>query len=245
MREKPIKWSWLGRVPYLKAIAKMEAMAEEVACGGEGCILFLEHPPTITLGRRADDKALKASRKRLAELGVSVERADRGGEATYHGPGQLIAYPVVCLKELGCGIETYVQRLLDAVLKTVTELGVTGARADDVERPGIWTERGKIAAIGLRVKRGIASHGVAINLDVDKSHFGLIIPCGMEGASVANVSDFVQPPGLPEAARIMATKMEMVFNMPVCESGKKGQGLQATGYMPLSAGSLEERHDDH
>lgn len=212
-----MKWAWLGMVAYRDALEAMERVAVEIAQGREpGRALFLEHPPTVTLGRRATENALKVSVALLAEMGVCLERADRGGEATYHGPGQLVVYPVVSLRALGVGVGEYVGGLLEAVRRVLARFGIENARCD-MERPGVWTPRGKIAAIGLRVRRHVATHGLAINISVEKHRFDLIVPCGIEGAQVASMSDFISPPTSREVSEALAEKLGEVFGRPVLE----------------------------
>lgn len=177
----------------------------------EGRVLFLEHPPTITLGRRASEKAI-VKREELQSLGAAVERADRGGEATFHGPGQLICYPVVNLGSLGAGVAKYVEQLEEIIIKALNRWGVKDARRKE-GFPGVWTSKGKIAAIGLRVKKRIATHGFAVNMNIDKRYFDVIIPCGIEGAGVANVADFVLLPPMEKAAEDVACLFGEAFGV--------------------------------
>jgi lipoate-protein ligase B len=189
----------------------MERTAQSVERGEfEGRILFLEHPPTITLGRRASERAIKVKREKLREWGVAVERADRGGEATFHGPGQLVCYPVVNLARLGVGVAKYVELIEEMVIRALDKWGIKDAWRKK-GYPGVWTSKGKIAAIGLRVKKRIATHGFAINMDVDKGYFDAIVPCGIEGAGVANVSDFVSPPAMEKAVEELAYLFGEIF----------------------------------
>ena len=217
MRIEPLRWAWVGRIAYREAIWAMERVAERViSCSETGRVLFLEHPPTVTLGRRAGQNALKAPADRLSEMGISIERADRGGEATYHGPGQLVVYPVVNLRALGVGVEGYVEGLQEATRLTLADFGVSDAWGD-MKRPGVWTPGGKIAAIGLRVRRGVATHGMALNIDVDRRPFDMIVPCGMEGVKVACMADYITAPTLREVSVALAGRLGEVFGAPVLE----------------------------
>lgn len=193
----------------------MERTAQLLETGRiEGRILFLEHLPTITLGRRASERAIKVRGEKLREWGVAVERADRGGEATFHGPGQLVCYPVVNLAQLGVGVARYVELIEEMVIRALDKWGIKEAWRKK-GYPGVWTSKGKIAAIGLRVKKKIATHGFAINIDVDKRYFDAIIPCGIEGARVANVADFVSPPAVEKAAEEIACLFGEIFGRDV------------------------------
>jgi lipoate-protein ligase B len=150
-------------------------------------LLLLEHPHVYTLGRRGSDVDILIGPETRAELGVEVEHVDRGGEVTYHGPGQLVGYPIINLKEWGGGPLKYVRALESMLIATLAELGIV---AESEDRPtGVWIGNAKIAAIGVRVSRGVTTHGFALNVDPDLSYFDHIVPCGDPEAQVTSVAD--------------------------------------------------------
>ena len=182
---KPIRAIWLGPADYAETLALQRELARGVAEGSEPeTLLLLEHPHVYTLGRRGKHEDVLAEPSELAELGVEVHETDRGGEVTYHGPGQLVGYPIIDLRPLG-GPLKFVCALQEAV---VTALAVFGVPASCADKPtGIWVGDAKIGAIGLRVSRGISSHGFAVNVNPDLSYFDRIVPCGMPGVEVTSV----------------------------------------------------------
>lgn len=183
-------WSDLGLVEYGRASRLMQALAARVGQGGPGCILFLEHPPTITLGYslKGDEgrSAIRSTPGQLAAAGVTVAEVDRGGKATYHGPGQIVCYPILSLKELRLGIKRYVGKLQELVLAALKDLGVEAGL--DPLYPGVWTPAGKVAAVGIRVTERVATHGFALNLDPDLKMFGHIVPCGISDRPVTSLA---------------------------------------------------------
>jgi lipoyl(octanoyl) transferase len=182
---KPLRVVWLGRADYSETLALQRELVQRVADGtGPETLLVLEHPHVYTLGRRGKHEDILADAAELAALGVEVHETDRGGEVTYHGPGQLVGYPIVDLRPLG-GPLKFVCALQEAVVTALSAYGVPASCAD---RPtGIWVGEAKIGAIGLRVSRGISSHGFAVNINPDLSYFDRIVPCGMPGVEVTSV----------------------------------------------------------
>lgn len=178
-----VPWIWLGQIPYGRALKIQRWLREEVIAGRRsGALLLLEHPPTLTLGRHGREAHITASSDTLARLGVSVHQVERGGDVTYHGPGQLVGYPVLPVR---VGVRRFVEALGDCARRVLVDLGIDSAW--DEERPGLWTTQGKVAAVGLHVARGVAMHGIALNVSPDLSHFDWIVPCGLRGAAVASV----------------------------------------------------------
>lgn len=184
-----------GVVPYGQALAHQHALRERVVSGdGDGWIVCLEHPPVVTLGKRGRPDDIIAP-ELLAERGVELFRVDRGGEATYHGPGQLVVYPIVRLDALGLGIVDVVRRLARSLADTLDEEGVDAEY--DAEHPGLWTTeapRRKIASVGMRVSRGVSTHGAALNLTTDLIPFSWIVACGMPNAPMTRLQDYVEEP---------------------------------------------------
>ena len=176
---------WLGRTSYRDALALQRGL---VASSPDDHLLLLEHPPVFTLGRRADPAHVLAP---PAAVGADVVRTDRGGEVTYHGPGQLVAYPVLRLPGKGGGGMTdtvaYVRSLEQLVIDVLAELGVDDARRRQ-RRPGVWIGDAKICAVGVRLSRGRSMHGFALNVDPDLSMFDHIVPCGIPGGRATSLA---------------------------------------------------------
>ena len=183
-------WSDLGLIDYERSLVLMKALRDRAADGAPGHIIFLEHPPTITLGYslKGDEgrSAIRSSEAELNSEGIRVVQVDRGGKATYHGPGQLVCYLMVSLKELRLGVKRYVGKLTDAVLRTLIELDM--AAELDPLYPGVWVGGAKVAAVGVRVEARVTTHGFAVNIDPDLSKFRHIVPCGISDKPVTSLS---------------------------------------------------------
>jgi lipoyl(octanoyl) transferase len=172
--------------------------------------LLLEHPPVITLGRGGDAANLLASPETLAAAGVRFFETTRGGDITYHGPGQLVGYPVVHLGEGRRDVRKYVTNLEEVLIRTVAEYGVVAERIDG--RRGIWAGNDKIAAIGVRIARWVTSHGFALNVNTNLEHFRLITPCGLHGTGVTSLERKLgRTVPLHEVRQIVAAKFAEVF----------------------------------
>lgn len=152
-----------------------------------GELLLVEHdPPVVTLGRRSTSRDhLVVAPERLAAMGIELEESDRGGDITWHGPGQLVAYPILDLDRLGLRIHPYMRLLEQVVIDLLAEFGVRGDR--DPEATGVWVGSRKICAMGVRVSRWVSMHGLALNVDPDLAAFGLIVPCGLHGRPVTSL----------------------------------------------------------
>ena len=188
----PLHVQWLGRMAYREAWDLQRRLAAARADGEIGDrLLLLEHPAVLTLGKHADEAHVLASPAELASRGIEVVRVERGGEVTYHGPGQLVAYPIIALSRRGLLVRPLVRALEAAMIATCEAFGVAAGRRDG--HPGCWCEPEgptprKIGALGIRVERGVSYHGIALNVDPDLADFELIDPCGMpdvESTSIA------------------------------------------------------------
>jgi lipoate-protein ligase B len=142
-------------------------------------LMLVEHEPTLTMGRRAETSDILAPQDDLAEKGIRVYRVERGGLITYHGPGQLIAYPIFNLRHMGLGAAELIHGLEEVIMNTLSGFGIHGKRKES--RRGVWVEAEKIASVGVAVRGGVSFHGLALNYDPDLSHFELINPCGLSG----------------------------------------------------------------
>ena len=176
----------LDTLPYRAAWDEQLRHHEAVLAGGEPVVLLVEHPPTVTLGRRADDARghLRCDEAALRRQGIELVESDRGGDVTYHGPGQLVAYPIVRLADLNLSVGGYMKRLQQATIDALAAFHVSAHT--DPEAVGVWVDdpvtgtSAKVAAFGVRVRRGATLHGLALNVEPDMSHYELIVPCGLD-----------------------------------------------------------------
>jgi lipoyl(octanoyl) transferase len=191
-RPDPILATWLGRIPYREAWdlqRRLVAARADETIGDR--LLLLEHPAVLTLGKHADAAHVLASPDELARRGIEVLRVERGGEVTYHGPGQLVAYPILGLSRRGLLVRPLVRALEAAMVATCAASGVRASRRDG--HPGCWCDADgiaprKIGALGLRVERGVSFHGIALNVAPDLAEFDLIDPCGMPGVVSTSIA---------------------------------------------------------
>lgn len=179
---------WLGEgIDYAWAMELQRDLARQRADGEIGdMLLFLGHAPVYTAGRRSLPEHI------LSELDAPLIETDRGGQVTYHGPGQLVGYPIVSLPELGIGPKRYLLALERALIAGLRQSGVEAHREEGLT--GVWTSVGKIAAIGVRVSRGVATHGFALNVYTDLTAYESIVPCGIEDRSVTSMSELLRAP---------------------------------------------------
>jgi lipoyl(octanoyl) transferase len=198
----------LGRVPYGEGLALQSQLVEARHEGRIGnTLVLLEHPPVLTLGRNASRSNILASDEFLADRGVAVHEINRGGDVTYHGPGQLVGYPIFDLRSFTprLGAVEYVRLLEEALIRACGDFGVPAVRVAGLT--GVWTPAGgsilerKIAAIGVHIARGITSHGFALNVDPDLRDFELIVPCGIGDREVTSLEREADPRPTMEAVR--------------------------------------------
>jgi lipoyl(octanoyl) transferase len=236
----------LGRVDYATALRLQESLVGlrkrgEIA----DTLLLLEHEPVITLGRNASEKNLLASRRQLEDAGVELFETNRGGDVTYHGPGQLVGYPIFDLRQqkdengerTSMGAVAFVRKLEEVLIRTAAEYGIPTQRVAGMT--GVWTrpiarqvdgaagekdEPRKLAAIGVHISRGVTSHGFALNLSTDLGHFRFIVPCGLAGRQVTSLSremealypgQSIRPLELDEVARAVAHNFGRVFHKQI------------------------------
>ncbi len=184
----------LGRASYSGALSIQQKLAERIKAGADenAYLLICEHdPPVITLGRRGSAENIVASDKQLADKGIEVCCTDRGGDVTYHGPGQLVAYPILKLPHRKRSVTDYVRDLEQTIIDLLSRYDIQAIRRDGMT--GVWVSGRKIAAIGVRVSRQVAFHGLAINVENDLSGFETIVPCGIEGCEVTSISKKTKP----------------------------------------------------
>ena len=223
----PIQAQWLGRIGYRDAWDLQKELLEQRVAGEIGDrLLVLEHDPVLTLGRQADERHVLASPRELRRRGIEVIRVERGGEVTYHGPGQLVGYPILRLGDRGILVRPLVSALEAAMIATCAELGVDAVRRDG--HPGCWVDGGpnrpfrKIGALGLRIERGVSYHGIALNVDTDLRDFDLINPCGEPGLVSTTIAEELgrtaEPPttsAVERAGRIFAEAFGAAIGAPL------------------------------
>jgi lipoyl(octanoyl) transferase len=217
----------LGLVPYSEALSLQRALTAAVAQGAiPDTVVFLEHPPVVTTGRRTDEDELHVP----DGVAVEVVETDRGGKSTYHGPGQLVCYPILDLNRHGKDVKRYVRDLEEAVIRTLAPLGVEATRIGALT--GVWLESPprKIASIGVRVARWTTSHGYALNVDLDPAPFTeWITACGLEDASFTTIArELERPVGIDEVRPHAVDALAEVFSLELEElPAEDGHGLWA------------------
>ncbi|MCA9280099.1 MAG: lipoyl(octanoyl) transferase LipB [Phycisphaeraceae bacterium] len=193
----------LGRMPYADAYEIQQQHHARILenrgtpDASVGTILLVEHDPVITVSKRPSaQNNLVASSQLLQQMGVDVQSTDRGGDITYHGPGQIVAYPIIDLNAIGVNLHEYMRRLEEAVIRTCAHWGISGER--DPTATGVWVrqlhgsdQRAKIAAMGVRVRRWITMHGLSLNVETNLQHFDLIVPCGLIGRPVTSMQQLL------------------------------------------------------
>jgi lipoyl(octanoyl) transferase len=203
----------LGRMPYADALEIQRRLQREVIESRRAAetrsmyLLLVEHdPPVITVSRRRGARQhLTATDAELEAAGVEVAETDRGGDITYHGPGQLVAYPILDLNALGLRLHSYMRFLEQVVIDTLDRFGIGGRR--DPGATGVWTDRGKICALGVRVSRWVSMHGLALNVTTNLDHFELIVPCGLAGRAVSSMRGELGAAG-PDLERVKGVFVE-------------------------------------
>jgi len=188
----------LGTMPYADALALQRAVARARIAGeiAEDLLLLVEHPPVVTLGRSSKERHLLASPALLAARGVELFEVERGGDVTYHGPGQLVGYPIVDLKRHKQDLHWYLRQVEEALIRAVAPLGITGERSAGYT--GVWTRGRKLASIGVHARDWVTWHGFALNVTTDLSYFGLIVPCGIASVEMTSIAREL---GTPDHAR--------------------------------------------
>lgn len=181
----------LGRAAYaptlalqMRLVAGLRAPSERE---NEAWLLLVEHdPPVLTMGRRAEEEHVLVSRERLAHLGIELHEVSRGGDVTYHGPGQLVAYLILRLDRHGRDVHLFMRNLEESVIRVLARYGVEGGRVEGLT--GVWVGREKVAAAGVAITRWVTYHGIALNVCPQMDHFGLIVPCGISDRGVTSLS---------------------------------------------------------
>ena len=188
---RPLEVRRLGLVSYGDGVELQKELVEERGAGRiPDLLLLLQHPPVITLGVRSASRShIVAGDTRLADLGIEVHDTGRGGDVTYHGPGQIVGYPIMDLRPDRCDVHRYVRDIEEVMIRVCADYGVTAERAPGLS--GAWVGADKIGAVGVRISRWITSHGFAFNVNTDLSYFQLIVPCGISDRGVTSLATIV------------------------------------------------------
>ena len=206
----------LGLVPYAEAWAWQSDLVWRRRAGDiPDQLLLLQHPHVITLGTASSRAHIVADQSRLQELGIDLVDVGRGGDVTYHGPGQLVGYPILDLEPDRKDVHRYLRALESVLVHTLGEMGIQGEPVPDLT--GVWVDGRKIAAIGVRISSGwITSHGFALNVSNDLSFFETIVPCGIQDVSVTSVSqELGRPVGVPDILGIVSRAFSEVFGRSI------------------------------
>ena len=210
---RPLEVRRLGIVPYGEALALQRSLVEERRAERvPDLLLLLQHPPVITFGVKGDGgrSNVVVAGARLAELGIEVSETGRGGDVTYHGPGQIVGYPIVDLKPDRCDVHRYVRDLEEMMIRVSADYGVTAGRIRGLT--GAWVGDEKIGAIGVRISRWITSHGFAFNVNTNLQHFQLIVPCGIADHGVTSLEkEAGRPVAISEVEKRVVHHFAAVF----------------------------------
>ena len=223
---KPLHTCWLGRVDYRAGLELQERLVAERRTGRiNDTLVLLEHPPVITLGRNSDPRHVLDDSETLRAKGIELHEIGRGGDVTYHGPGQLVGYPIVRLEDGEKDAHAYLRNLEQGLIDVAAHYGIAASRVEGLT--GIWVGQKKLAAIGVRLSTGwITSHGFALNVTTDLDGFSTIVPCGIRGRGVTSVQQLVERcPALDEVAGVAADKIPAAL-------GRAATGLESAPQLP-------------
>lgn len=204
----------LSLIPYKKAWRLQERLvaARHETRLDKNTVLFLEHPPVLTMGRRGGHANLSVSKQFLEKSGVQLLDVERGGDITYHGPGQLVVYPIVDIRQAGIPIIDFVNQLEEVMIRTVADWGIPASR--NPLNHGVWVGNDKLGSIGIAVRRSVTFHGLALNVNPDMSHFSWINPCGLSGVKMTAMAAHVaEPPGMDDVKTALQRHWADVFNI--------------------------------
>lgn len=216
----------LGRKDYLETWSLQRRLVEMRQKDAiPDVLLFVEHPPTYTLGRSGNREHLLVGPEKLAALDAGFVETDRGGDITFHGPGQVVGYPILDLRRWAVDVHAYLRALEEVLILALGRFGIEAGR--EAGYTGVWHLGGKLAAIGVRVSRWVTSHGFALNVNTDLDYFSCILPCGIVGRSVSSMASVLEAPVSPESVREeLSSVFGSVFRRtmkPVAETDLEGR----------------------
>jgi lipoyl(octanoyl) transferase len=219
----------LGTVDYAEAHRlQRELQAKRIAGEIDDIVLLLEHPPVLTMGRSAKEQHIIAAPEVLAARGISVHEVGRGGDVTYHGPGQLVAYPIIDLKPDRRDVRKYMWSLEETMIRTCAHFGLSAGRVEGLN--GAWIADRKVGAVGVRISRWVTMHGLALNADSNLTHFDLIVPCGIPDKTVTSLSaELGRTVGVPEALDPLTRHFAQLYDAEVEWTKTLPEGLSSSG----------------
>lgn len=206
-------WVDLGVDGYL-ATFRLQEEVNELCQRGEvpATVMVVEHRPCLTLGRASSPAHVLADEETLARAGVEVHASDRGGDVTYHGPGQLVCYPILNLRDYGCDAHAHARRLEEIMIRTAAAFGVDAWRRAGC--PGAWTTKGKLGSVGIGLRRWVTMHGAALNVCPDLAAFSLIVPCGLQNVAVTSLEQVLgRPLDMAQARMALQRSCAEVFGL--------------------------------
>jgi lipoate-protein ligase B len=218
----------IGLRPYVEVLDLQRELARARITGEltQDLLLLVEHPPVVTLGRSAKEKHLIVPRTALAVRGVEVHEVERGGDVTFHGPGQLVGYPIIDLRRHKQDLHWYLRRVEDALIRGIAQYGISGERNPTFT--GVWTSGRKIASIGVHARDWVTWHGFALNVTTDLSYFDLIVPCGIQSVTMTSIEREVADqtvPSLSEVSVAVAEAFADVFSLEPIQLGPAAMHL--------------------
>ncbi|MEX0749470.1 MAG: lipoyl(octanoyl) transferase LipB [Dehalococcoidia bacterium] len=217
-----------GIVEYQAAWRLQQRIVDDVRGGADSTLILLEHPPTYTLGARGNTEHLLLAREAYARRGAAVVQSDRGGDVTFHGPGQMVGYPIIDLRARGDGPLRYVQMLEATLIDALRGYGIDAGRREGAR--GVWAGASKIAAIGVRVSRGVTMHGFALNVNTDLSYFADIVPCGIRDGGVTSMREITgETFHVGDVMRDVASAFSRVFGVDFVEQQRTENRQQRVG----------------
>ena len=233
-----IEWQDLGRMRYRQAQALQGSLRSLRVVGHIGDrLLFVEHPPVFTIGRRECSEDFVSSAQAIAAEGIEVVKTNRGGRVTYHGPGQLVGYFICRLDSLGLGVRDFVRAVEEICIRTAAVLGIQAHR--DEGCPGVWVGQDKLGAIGLNVSHGITQHGFALNVDCDLAAYRHITACGIKGRGITTMAHILgRAPSMDEVkgrvkemtSKVLSRRLVKLADQPEVKVGPPGPGGSAAGF---------------
>ena len=225
-----IRSVYLGRVAYEAGVELQHRVRQSILDADSDAadtLLLLEHPPTYTVGRNCDRGDVLAAPEWLEQRGIAVAECDRGGRATYHGPGQLVGYPVIDLRPDRRNVRAYVRDLQEVLVRTLAAFGVAAVGGEERERIGVWVGGRKIASIGIHLRRWVTTHGFALNVCTDLDDFAGILSCGFDAGVMTSIEELTgRRPGLEDVAGCCAKNFARVFERRLVSGDPAGMGFE-------------------
>lgn len=209
----------IERISYTDALTLQHRFHEYCVSGRiSGMLLLLEHDPVITMGVKTRQTNILASAQLLDAMGIQLVETDRGGDVTYHGPGQLVGYPILPLRGIGCDLHAYLRTLEQCIIDTLGEFGLEGRRNGPA---GVWVGDKKVCSIGIAVRKWVTYHGFALNVNPNLSHFSLINPCGLEASQITSMAELLSdPPAVEDVRRVCEHNFAKVFKLKLVPWGE-------------------------